>query len=84
MFMHINLLTTEDLRINSIILLKSVRTITKKQEKDVQTIVNYHTILLRDFIILNNIRLIFVNLFVKKEKIAQRENFVPSSILKLR
>jgi hypothetical protein len=81
--MLIKLLIIEDLPISIIILLKNAKTTMLKWAQAVTLIVNILIQLLKDFTILISIKLIYANFIVKKEKLAQRENSVLSSISNL-
>jgi hypothetical protein len=81
--MRINLLIIGDLPINSITLLRNVKTMIKSQELGAKKIVLFPIPTSNGCIILSNIRLILANTLEARRKPVRKENYVHSLIMTL-
>lgn len=81
--MHTNLLIIGDLPINSITLLRNVKTMIKSQEQGATKIVLFPIPTSNGCIILSNIRLILANTLEARRKLVRKESYVHSLIMTL-
>lgn len=82
-FMRTNLSTIDDLLIDTIIYLKNVKVIIKRQAKGAMMSVSFPIQHSKDFIIPSNTKRILANSSGKKEKLAKKVNYVLLFIMTL-